>query len=172
MQETGVRRALCLTVSDRSARGERPDASGPSLAERLVALGFAVDRAVVPDEPAAIVAALRQAAPTHRLLVTTGGTGLTPRDVTPQSVRPLLDYEIPGLGEMMRFEGLRHTPRAALSRSLAGVMGEVLVLVLPGSPAGALESLDAVAPLIGHALEVLREAADHPAGAADGPGGP
>ena len=73
---------------------------------------------------------------------------------------------------MMRFEGLRHTPRAALSRSLAGVMGEVLVLVLPGSPAGALESLDAVAPLIGHALEVLREAADHPAGAADGPGGP
>ena len=93
----------------------------------------------------------------HVLLVATGGTGLTSRDVTPQAVRPLLDYEAPGLGELMRAHGLRATPHAALSRSFGGVIGRTLVLVVPGSPNGALESLEAVLPVVPHALETLSD---------------
>ena len=106
---------------------------------------------------------MRTAAADHALVVVAGGTGLGPRDVTPQAVRPVLDYEVPGLGELMRSEGSRSTPLAALSRSLAGVLGRALVVVVPGSPRGALESLEAIAPLIPHALEVLA-GGDHPRG--------
>lgn len=157
----GVERAFVLTVSDRSSKGLRPDTSGDRLAARLAALGFAADRGIVPDEQPAIAAAVLEAAATHRVVAVTGGTGLTPRDVTPQAILPLLDYQVPGLGELMRAQGLRHTPYAALSRSFGGVIGESLVLVLPGSPGGAVESLDAVAAILPHALESLAGIADH-----------
>ena len=155
--------AHVLTVSDRSARGERADETGPRLAARLRELGHATDLGLVPDDASRIADAVRAAAADHALVVVAGGTGLGPRDVSPQAVRPLLDYEVPGLGELMRSEGSRSTPLAALSRSVAGVLGRSLIVVVPGSPRGALESLDAIAPLISHALEVLA-GGDHPPG--------
>jgi molybdenum cofactor synthesis domain-containing protein len=154
-------RALVLTVSDGVAAGVRPDESGSALASRLQAAGAAVDRAVVADDSDAISTAIRSAARGHELVVATGGTGLTPRDVTPQAVRPLLDYEIPGLGEAMRAAGRAATPLADLSRSLGGALGRALVVCLPGSPRGALESLAAIEPLLGHALETLAGPYDH-----------
>ncbi len=156
-------RAYVLTVSDRSARGERPDETGPRLAARLRALGHAPDLGLVPDDAVPIAGAVRAAAADHALVVVAGGTGLGPRDVTPQAVRPILDYEVPGLGELMRSAGSRSTPLAALSRSLGGVLGSSLIVVVPGSPQGALESLEAIAALIPHALEVLA-GGDHPPG--------
>ncbi len=156
-------RAHVLTVSDRSARGERADETGPHLVARLRELGHEPDLGLVPDDATRISDAVRAAAADHALVVVAGGTGLGPRDVTPQTVLPILDYEVPGLGELMRSTGSRSTPLAALSRSLGGVVGRALVLVVPGSPRGALESLDAIAPLLPHALEVLA-GADHPGG--------
>jgi molybdopterin adenylyltransferase len=148
-------RAFVLTVSDRSARGQRLDETGPKLAARLRELGHVVQAAVVPDDALLIADTVAAAGGGHDLVVVAGGTGLGPRDVTPQAVGTLLDYEIPGFGELMRAEGRRSTPLASLSRSLAGVAGGTLVLVVPGSPRGALESLDAVAALLPHALETL-----------------
>jgi molybdopterin adenylyltransferase len=167
-----VERAFVLTVSDRSAGGLRPDTSGDRLADRLAELGFVADRGIVPDDRAAIASAVREAVVTHRVVAVTGGTGLTPRDVTPQAVQPLLDYQVPGLGELMRAQGLRHTPFAALSRSFGGVIGSTLVLVLPGSPGGAVESLDAVAAILPHALASLAGEGDHPAHPVRGGHGP
>ena len=155
------RAAFVLTTSDRSAAGEREDASGAAVATRLAALGFTVERAVVPDERPAIEAAIRSAAATHALVVTTGGTGLTPRDVTPQATLAVIDYEVPGLAEAMRAEGRRFTPMAALSRSVVGVAGRALVVNLPGSPRGAIESLDAIADVLDHALDTLAGPYDH-----------
>ena len=148
-------RAFVLTVSDRSARGERADTSGDVLEARLKGLGFAVERAIVPDDADAIAAAVAGAAREHDLIVTTGGTGLGPRDLTPQALLPLLDYVIPGMGEAMRAEGRRSTPNASLSRSFGGVLDRRLVLALPGSPGGARESLEAVVPILSHALSTL-----------------
>src|SRR3972149_4330099 len=147
--------ALVLTVSDGVIAGTRPDKSGPVLAELLEAAGFQVERAAVPDDAVVIAAAVRAAAVRHRLVVPAGGTGVPPRDVTPQALRPLLDYEVPGFGELMRSEGRRSTPFASLSRSLGGVIGRCLVLAVPGSPGGARESLEAVLPALAHALETL-----------------
>jgi molybdenum cofactor synthesis domain-containing protein len=152
---------LVLTASDRSAAGTREDASGAALEERLVALGFRVERRVVADEQAVIEAALREAAARHPLVITTGGTGLTPRDVTPQATLAVVDYEVPGLAEAMRAEGRRQTPMADLSRAVVGVAGRSLVVNVPGSPKGALESLDAIAPVLDHALETLAGPHDH-----------
>src|SRR5512134_1792955 len=126
--------ALVLTVSDGVTAGTRTDDSGLLLAERLQEAGFAVERGVVPDDVAAIAAAVGAGARRHPLVITAGGTGLTPRDVTPQAIEPLLDYAVPGLAELMRTHGLRSTPHAALSRSLAGVVDRTLVLAVPGSP--------------------------------------
>ena len=154
-------RAFVLTVSDRTAAGLREDASGDLVAERLAAIGAAVERAVVPDDEARIAAALRDAITRHALVVTTGGTGLTPRDVTPQATRAVLDYEVPGLGEAMRAAGRSHTPLADLSRSLGGVAGRTLIVNLPGSPKAAAESLDAIIGLLPHALETLAGPFDH-----------
>ncbi len=160
--------ALVITASDAAAAGVRPDASGPLVAERLARLGFAVERGVVPDDRATIARAITQGAERHRLVVTTGGTGLTPRDVTPQATADVLDYEVPGLAEAMRAEGRRSTPMAALSRGLAGVRGTTLIVNLPGSPKGALESLEAIVPVLMHALETLSGPFDHRAAAAAG----
>src|SRR4051794_591470 len=106
----GDRSALVLTVSDRSFEGSRPDASGEALAERIGGLGFAVERGIVPDEVAAIAGAIEAGAARHRLVLTTGGTGLTPRDVTPQATATVLDYEVPGIAEAMRADGRTSTP--------------------------------------------------------------
>lgn len=149
------RRALVLTVSDSSAAGKRDDESGRVLAERLEQLGFHVSRKTVPDEAEDIDLAVSRAAESTDLVVTTGGTGLGPRDRTPQSLHGLLDYEIPGFGEIMRAAGRRSTPLADLSRSLAGVLGTTLVVAVPGNPGGALESLGAIEPILDHALETL-----------------
>jgi molybdenum cofactor synthesis domain-containing protein len=162
------RSALVLTVSDRSFEGSRPDASGERLGGRLTALGFAVERRVVPDEAPRIADAIVDGAARHRLVVTTGGTGLTPRDVTPQATATVLDYEVPGIAEAMRAEGRRHTPFAVLSRGLVGVRGGSLVVNLPGSPKGALESFDVLEPLLEHALETLAGPFDHAARRAAG----
>ena len=155
------RSALVLTVSDRVAAGTRDDASGEALTARLTGLGFEVERRVVPDDVPAIAEAIRAAAAEHPLVVTTGGTGLTPRDVTPQATATVLDYEVPGIAESMRAEGRKSTPMAALSRGLVGVAGRALVVNVPGSPKGSIESFDAVVPVLDHALETLSGPFDH-----------
>jgi molybdopterin adenylyltransferase len=160
-------RAAILTVSDAGARGERPDESGDLIAARLAGLpASVVSRAIVPDDAPAITGAVLDAASACDLLVITGGTGLAPRDVTPQTLRPLLDYEVPGLAEAMRARGLASTPHAMLSRQVAGVRGQCLVLALPGSPRGVDESLDAVWSALPHGLRLLRGERDAHAGRA------
>jgi molybdenum cofactor synthesis domain-containing protein len=162
------RTALVVTCSDRSFEGSRPDASGAAVESRLGELGFAVERRVVPDDRAAIGAALLEGAAAHAVVITTGGTGLTPRDVTPQATAAVLDYEVPGIAEAMRADGRRSTPFAALSRGLVGVRGGCLIVNLPGSPKAALESLEVVVPLLDHALETLAGPFDHAAARASG----
>ena len=149
--------AAVLTASDGCAAGVVPDRSGVIARDRLRELGFRIaDSAVVPDE----VEAIRErvgawAAAGIRLVLTTGGTGLGPRDRTPEAVMPLLDRELPGYGELLRSEGLRDTPMAVLSRSLAGSIGATLVIVLPGSPRAVASGLSTLAPTIPHALQLL-----------------
>jgi molybdenum cofactor synthesis domain-containing protein len=135
--------------------------SGEVVGDRLAELGLAVERMVVPDDQSRIEATLVAAAARHALVVTTGGTGLTPRDVTPQATLAVIDYEVPGMAELMRAEGRRHTPMAALSRAVVGVRAGTLIVNLPGSPKGALESLEAIVPVLEHALETLVGPFDH-----------
>jgi molybdopterin adenylyltransferase len=162
------RSALVLTASDRSAAGARDDRSGELLAEQLGKLGFLVERRVVADEQWLIEEALVEGATRHALIVTTGGTGLTPRDVTPQATAAVIDYEVPGLAEAMRADGRRSTPLASLSRAIVGVRGRTLIINVPGSPRGASESFDAIANVLPHALDTLAGPFDH--GAAPGAG--
>jgi len=150
-----------ITLSDRVSQGVRDDTSGVGVGERLEALGFVVQRAVLSDERAALTDTLRESAETHDLILTTGGTGLTPRDVTPQATLDAIDYEVPGLAEAMRAAGRRSTPFADLSRGVVGVIGHALVVNLPGSPTGAIESLAALEPVLDHALETLAGPFDH-----------
>jgi len=161
------RSALVLTASDRTAAGARDDRSGELIAEQLSGLGFTVERQVVADEQWLIEEALVDGAARHSLIVTTGGTGLTPRDVTPQATAAVIDYEVPGIAEAMRAEGRRSTPLASLSRAIVGVRGRTLIVNLPGSPKGAAESLDAIVAVLPHALETLAGPFDH-----DGPAKP
>jgi molybdopterin adenylyltransferase len=156
-------RAAVLTVSDRASAGAMADESGPAVRRLLTEAGFEVSEVtVVPDERERIADTLVAAVRAHELVLTTGGTGLGPRDVTPEATRPLLDYEVPGLSELMRAEGLRKTPMAALSRSLAGVRGRTLIVNLPGSVRGATESLAAILPVLPHAVGLLSGHDGHP----------
>ncbi|MBU0495359.1 MAG: MogA/MoaB family molybdenum cofactor biosynthesis protein [Chloroflexi bacterium] len=153
-----------LTVSDRSARGEREDASGPLLAQLAQErLGAQVTlTAIVPDERAEIATILRRWADEDRLdlVLTTGGTGLAPRDVTPEATRDVIERETPGLAEAMRAASLRVTPHAMLSRAVAGIRGRCLIVNLPGSPKAVRENLDTIAPALPHGLALLQEAPD------------
>jgi molybdenum cofactor synthesis domain-containing protein len=166
------RSAFVLTASDRSAAGTRDDASGAVLADRLTALGFVVERGVVTDDREEIERALRVAAELHPLIVTTGGTGLTPRDVTPQATRAVIDYEVPGLAEAIRADGRARTPFADLSRAVVGVLGRTLIVNTPGSPKAASESLEAIVAVLDHALETLAGPHDHGATGAGPAGAP
>jgi molybdopterin adenylyltransferase len=161
MSEAAHRTALVVTASDGAAAGVRDDLSGVRVGERLEALGFTVERQVVPDDRARIERALIEGAARHALIVTTGGTGLTPRDVTPQATSAIIDYEVPGLAEAMRAAGRARTPMADLSRGIAGVRSGTLIVNLPGSPTGALESLEAIEAVLDHALETLAGPYDH-----------
>jgi molybdenum cofactor synthesis domain-containing protein len=158
--------ALVLTISDGVAAGTRQDDAGQALAEELGNRGFAVDRDAVADERLDIETALRAAVTAHVLVVTTGGTGLTPRDVTPQATLAVIDYEVPGLAEAIRAAGRARTPMADLSRGVVGVLNQALIVNVPGSPRAALESIEALEPTLRHALETLAGPFDHGAAGA------
>ena len=154
-------RVAILTISDSSSSGTRPNLGGPTMRERCLNLGWQiVSEAVLPDERAQISEKLKQLADsgTLDLILTTGGTGLGPRDVTPEATVDVCDRIVPGLAEFMRDRGIQSTPRAALSRAVAGTRGNTLIVNLPGSPKGAVQSLNVIADLLPHALEVMRGA--------------
>ena len=155
-------RAAVLTVSDSCARGEKADLSGPAVAEALRRRSFqVVVRSMVSDERAAIQEKLIELCRSARLVVTTGGTGIAPRDVTPEATGAVCDRLVEGIAEQMRLHGVRKTRFAALSRAVCGVRGTSLILNLPGSPAGAVESLEAVMDLLPHALELIAGKTEH-----------
>jgi molybdopterin adenylyltransferase len=158
-----VSTAHVITVSDGVFQGERTDDSGAALAKLLTRAGFEVGGPqLVPDEVERIAEAVVTAvARGVDLVVATGGTGLGPRDVTPQALSTLIDYEVPGIGEAMRRAGTSSTPMAALSRSMAGVRDRTLIISVPGSPRGAAESLEAVMPVVGHAIQLLHGRTSH-----------
>ncbi len=148
--------AAVLTVSDRSFRGERPDGAGPLAASLLEAAGYHVlETALVPDEQPDIEAALIRLSGLAALVITTGGTGFSPRDVTPEATLAVCERMVPGIPEAMRAASLAVTPRAVLSRAAAGIRGRSLIINLPGSPKAAKENLEAVLPTLEHGLSML-----------------
>ena len=157
LEETHVIRAAVLTVSDKGSRGERRDTSGPALCELLEAYGAEVaERAIVPDERNALLDRLGEWATNDiQLILTTGGTGLSPRDITPEVLTELADRVVPGIGELMRAESQKHTPNAALSRGIAVSYGRCLIVALPGSERGASQCFEVIRPALRHAVEVL-----------------
>lgn len=160
-ESTGLTAAV-VTVSDSCARGEREDVSGPAVAQVLQKFSFLVTvREVVPDDSIQIQNLLVRLARGVRFIVTTGGTGIAARDVTPEATAAVCERLLDGVAERMRSEGVKKTPFAALSRGVCGVRGQALILNLPGSPAGAVESLEAVAGLIPHAVELLSGKTEH-----------
>jgi len=164
-----VIRAAVITISDRSSRGERPDASGPTLKSLVIAAGAEVGEVrVIPDDLNAIAALLIRLADGGECdaIFTTGGTGLSPRDVTPEATRRVIDRELPGMEEAIRQESLRKTPLAQLSRGIAGARGRTLIVNFPGSPRAVTECFGVVAPVLRHAVCLLRDEDPHavPAG--------
>lgn len=154
--------AAVLTISDSCARGKRDDLSGPAVAKKLAGSRFhLVATQIVPDDREQIQDALIQLAEKAQFVVTTGGTGIAPRDVTPEATKAVCDRLLAGVAERMRIEGAKKTPFAALSRAVCGVRGTSLILNLPGSPRGAVESLNAVIDLIPHALNLLEGKTEH-----------
>jgi molybdenum cofactor synthesis domain-containing protein len=154
--------AAVLTVSDSCSHGERVDQSGPAVTNFLKEHGFIVVGAkVCPDDQESIKSAILELADKAQLVITTGGTGIAPRDVTPEATRAVCDRLIEGIPERMRFEGSKRTKFAALSRGVCGVCGTSLILNLPGSPTGAVESLEAVIELLPHALRLLSGNTEH-----------
>ena len=150
-----------ITVSDTVASGERQDASGPAVAARCQELKFIVESThTLPDDPAQIRSLLSKLADAQNIdvILTTGGTGIGPRDSTPEATQAVAERLIPGMAEEMRRKGLAHTPRAILSRGVAAIRGSTLILNLPGSPKGAVESLDAIAALLPHAVQIIHGA--------------
>ena len=151
-----------LTVSDRSTSGEREDASGPAIAEMLPQDRFEIiRRGIVPDEAEVIASTLREWADSCALLLTTGGTGLSPRDVTPEATLRVIERHAPGISEALRAEGLKHTPFAMLSRGVSGVIGRTLIVNLPGSPKGVKEGMEVLLPILDHALTLLKGEQPH-----------
>ncbi|HOV88335.1 MAG TPA: MogA/MoaB family molybdenum cofactor biosynthesis protein [Syntrophobacteraceae bacterium] len=160
MSEKRFRRTVAIiTVSDKGSRGEREDASGNALEQYFESRGFqVVHREIVPDEVREIARSIVQSVDEKKaaLVVTTGGTGVAPRDVTPEATLQVLDRSVPGMAEAMRATSLAKTPHAMISRAVVGIRKEALIVNLPGSPKGALENLDAVMPAVPHALEKIQ----------------
>ena len=149
-----------LTLSDRSSRGEREDLSGPALARLIQAEGWSiVKQFLLPDDESAIRQILIEWTDGNEVdvILTTGGTGFAPRDVTPEATRAVIEREAPGLAEAMRAASLKITPHAMLSRVVAGIRGKTLIINLPGSPKGATENLQVVIPVLSHAVQLLRD---------------
>jgi molybdopterin adenylyltransferase len=150
-------KAAVLTISDGVAAGRREDGSGEALAELLVAEGYDVERRVVPDERDTIAAAIRELAREARLVLTTGGTGVAPRDVTPEATLDVIDRQAPGIAEAVRADSAAKTPHGLLSRGVAGTVGRTLVVNLPGSTGGVRDGFAVLRPALGHALALLAE---------------
>lgn len=149
-----------LTLSDRSSKGEREDASGPALARLIQAEGWSVTRQqILPDDESAIRQSLIEWTDSEEVdvILTTGGTGFSPRDVTPEATRSVIEREAPGLAEAMRSESLKITPHAMLSRVVTGIRKKTLIVNLPGSPKGAVENLQVIVPVLPHAVQLLHE---------------
>ncbi|HRJ58494.1 MAG TPA: MogA/MoaB family molybdenum cofactor biosynthesis protein [Anaerolineales bacterium] len=149
-----------LTLSDRSARGEREDASGPALALQIRAEnGSVIRQQILPDDESTVRATLIEWADSDEfdIILTTGSTGFSPRDIAPEATRSVIQKEAPGLAEAMRLESLKKTQHAMLSRAVAGIRGQTLIINLPGSPKGAVENLQTIFPVLPHAVQLLRE---------------